>query len=50
MLFYSLVVKKCFPTFGRVTVPVLGLGHGVDEYVEEKDVNKKSEESQTISE
>lgn len=48
MLFYSLVVKKCFPTFGRVTVPVLGLGHGV-EYVEEKDV-KKSEESQTISE
>lgn len=34
MLFYFLLVKKCFPTFGRVAVTVLRLGNGV-EYVEE---------------
>lgn len=37
MLFYSLLVKKCFPTFGRVAVTVLRLGNG-GEKVEEEDV------------
>lgn len=37
MLFYSLLVKKCFPTFGRVAVTVLRLANG-GEKVEEEDV------------